>query len=70
MDVPIYAKMVKELCVKNIVGEARDPPTMHIMRELSDLILGNNVPTKYEDPSNPIVITTIGQMILPNTFID
>lgn len=33
----------------------KNSPTIHIVGTLSDLLLGGEIPTKYEDPRNPIV---------------
>ena len=68
-DFPIYSKTVKELCIKNLGRKPQDPSTMYVIGKLYDLILGNNVPTKFEDPGNPTVNLTIGGMILPNILL-
>lgn len=59
-DVPIYAKIVKELCGKCPDGKPRYPPIMHVIGKVFELILGNDVPTKYEDLWNSSVTIHIG----------
>lgn len=43
---------------------------MYVIGKLSELILGNDVVTKYEDPRNPTVTIHIGGVSLPNTLIE
>jgi hypothetical protein len=40
-DIPIYAKMIKELCGRTTIMKIKDPSsTIHVVGALSDLILG------------------------------
>ena len=67
---PIYAKIIKELCVKNPVRKAKTSPTIHVVGSLSDIFLGGETPIKYEDPGNPIVTVQIYGRSFPNTLVD
>jgi hypothetical protein len=59
-DIPIYAKMIKELCGRKPVKKIKDPSsTVCMVGALSDLILGRQEPVKYVDPGNPIVTVQI-----------
>lgn len=58
-DIPIYAKTIKELCVKKPTRKATTSPTIDVVGILSDLRLGGESPIKYEDPGNPIVTVQI-----------
>lgn len=69
-DIPIYAKTIKELCVKNLMRKVRDPPTSHAVGTFSDLLLAGETMIKYEDLGNPIVIVQIYGLSFPNTLVD
>ena len=38
-DIPIYIKVVKELCIKKPGRKQKDPPTVHLIGEISEYIL-------------------------------
>ena len=54
-DVPIYARTVRDLCTKKPGRKPRDPPTVHVIGNLSALIIGKNPVTKFDDLGNPTV---------------
>ena len=58
-DIPIYAKTIKELCIKKPKRRTKTNPTVQIVGTLSDLLSGMETPVKYEDPGNPIVTVKI-----------
>ena len=58
--VPIYAKTVRDLCIRRPERKPRDPLTVHVVGDLSKLILGKTPPIKYGDPGNPKVTVKIG----------
>jgi len=37
-DIPIYSKVVKELCIKKPRRKQKDPPTVHLIGEISEYI--------------------------------
>lgn len=49
---PIYAKMVWELRLKKLGRNHRDRPTIHILGNMFDLILGRVTQIKYDDIEN------------------
>ena len=59
-DVPIYARTVRDLCTKKPRKKHRDPPTVHVIGKLSELIMGKTLLAKYDDPANPTVTVQIG----------
>ena len=69
-DVPIYAKTVQDLCVRKPGRKPRDPPTIHVLGKISQLIMGKALLAKYDDPWNPTVIVHIGDTQIPNVFVD
>ena len=60
-DVPIYARTIWYLCTKKPGRKPRDPPTVHVIGNLSTLITTKAPVTKYDDPGNPTVIVQVGQ---------
>jgi hypothetical protein len=59
-DIPIYAKMIKELCGRKPVRKIKKPSsTVCVVGALSDLILGRQELVKYADSGNPIVTVQI-----------
>lgn len=49
-DIPIYAKPIKELCIKKPKRRTTTNPTVQIVGTLSELLSGMETPVKYEDP--------------------
>lgn len=39
-DIPIYAKTIKELCVRKPMRKVNTSPTIHVVGTLSNLLLG------------------------------
>ena len=54
-DVPIYSKMVRELCLKKHGRKQKDPPTIHVIGQLSDYISDHPLLPKFANPGNPVV---------------
>ena len=57
---PIYAKIVRDLCVIKPGRKPKDPPTVHVIGKLFELIMGKTLLDKYDDPRNPTVTVQIG----------
>lgn len=58
------------MCDKKPRIKPKDPPIVHVSGTLSDLILGKQVPVKYDDPGNPIISIQIQGHNFPNTLVD
>ena len=58
-DVPIYAKTIRDLVVKKLGRKPKYPPTVHVVGQLSELIMGKVPLDKYSDPGNPTIIVCI-----------
>ena len=43
---------------------------MHVVGDLSELMLGKTPPIKYGDPGNPTVTVKIGQTYIPHVLVD
>ena len=68
-DVPIYSSTVQDLCVRKPGRKPRDPPIVHVLGKLSDLIIGKIPLAKYNDPGNPTVTIQIGDTQVPNVLV-
>ena len=68
--VPIYNKLIKEKCFKHPRRRKRDAPTINVIGQLYDLMLGQVICAKYLDPRSPIVDVHINDTIVPHTLID
>ena len=69
-DVPIYARTVRDLCIRKPGRKPRDPPTVHVIGKLSALIMGKTLLAKYEDPGNPSITVQIRHTQMPNLLVD
>lgn len=69
-DITINAKTIKELYKRKHVRKPKDPPTIHVIGKLVDLMLGKTILPKYEDPGNPVVTVLINNVSIPNTLVD
>eukprot|EP00253_Pinus_taeda_P021442 PITA_21442 len=69
-EVPIYAKKVRDLCIKKPGRKPKDPATIHVMGKLFELMYALPLLTKYNDLGNPIVTVYINYQPTTNTLID
>ena len=69
-DIPIYSKVIKDLCIKRPGRKKKDPVSVNVIGELSDHISGTPKISKYDDPGNPIVTVVIDKVSIGNTLID
>jgi hypothetical protein len=67
-DIPIYAKIIRDLCIKKLGRKKKEPPLVQVVGQLSEFI--SEMPYKYNDPGNPIVTVEINFISLPNKLID
>ena len=69
-EVPIYAKTMRDLCVKIHGRKLKDPATIYVMVKFSDLMIDQPLLTKYNDPGNPTMTFHIDNNPITNTFFD
>ena len=69
-DVPIYAKTLREYCAKKPKKKSRDPLTIHVMRKLSNFMMGRSIPVKYGDPGNPVLTVHINGVEIPKVLVE
>jgi len=67
--IPIYTKTVRDLCLKKPGRKRKDPQTVHILGNLTDIMLGNITVSKYTDPGSPVVDVKINGSLIKNTLI-
>jgi hypothetical protein len=67
-DIPIYAKIIRDIFLKKLGRKKKEPTLVQVVGQLSEFI--SEMPYKYNDPGNPIVIVEINGISLPNTLID
>ncbi len=60
-DVPIYARTIRDICIKKPGRKAKDPLTVHVMGDLAALMSGKTPPVKYDDPGHPTVTLQVGK---------
>jgi hypothetical protein len=69
-DVPIYARTMRDICIKKPGRKTKDPLTVHVMGNLSALMTGKTPPVKYGDPGHPTVTVQVGKTIIPRVLVD
>ena len=69
-DIPIYAKAIRDVCVKKPGRKPKDPPTVYVMGRLLELLSEKTPLVKYGDPGNPTVIVQIDLVSISNTLLD
>ena len=69
-DVPIYARIVRDICIKKPGRKAEDPLTVHVMGELTALMTKKDPPVKYGDPGHPTVTVQVGKTFVSKVLVD
>lgn len=69
-DIAIYTKTVRDLCLKKLSGNRKDPQTVHVLGNLADIMLGNITVPKYTDFGSPVVDVKINGTIIKNNLIN
>ena len=69
-DVPIYSKMIKELCLKKIGRKQKYPLAIHVVGQLSDYISDHPPLPKFANLGNPILTISIYNVSIGNSLID
>jgi len=68
--VPIYNRLIKEKCFRHPRRHKRDAPTINVIGQLFDLMLGQVICPKYQDPRSLVVDVHINGTMIPHTLID
>jgi hypothetical protein len=67
-DVPIYARTMRDICVKKHGRKTKD--LVHVMGDLSALMSSKVPLLKYGVPDHPTVSVQIGKTIIPQFLVD
>ena len=67
---PIYAKTIRDLCVRKPGRNPRDPPIVHVIGYLSELIMGKTLLAKYDYLGKPTITVHIGNTQILNVLVD
>ena len=62
--------MIKEKCFRHPGKHKRDAPTINVIGQLFNLMLGQVICPKYLDPGSPVVDVHINGTVIPHTLID
>lgn len=69
-DIPIYAKKIKELCIKKIIINRKGIQNFQLMGKIAKILMGKTTNSKYLDLGRPILKIHISNIAVPNTLID
>lgn len=69
-DVPIDNNKMKELCLKKLSRKKKDPPIVHVVGQITYIVLGRIIVPKYMNPNNHVVNVNINRILIPNTLIE
>jgi len=69
-DVPIYARTIRDICIKKPGRKAKDPLTVHVMGELTALMTEKDPPVKYGDPGHPTTTVHVGKTFVSKVLVD
>ena len=69
-DIPIYNKVIKELCIKHPRKKQKDTPTIHVIGEMSECMTDQYRIAKYTNPGAPVVNVIVNNTTIYNTLID
>ena len=69
-DIPIYSKVIKELCIKHPWKKQKDPLTIHVIGEMSEYTTDQSQIAKYMNPGALVVTVVINNTAIGNTLID
>ena len=58
-DIPIYSKVIKEICIKRLGNNQKDPLTIHVIGEMSECMTGQSRIAKYTNPGTALVTVII-----------
>ena len=69
-DIPIYSKVIKELCIKLPGKKQKVPLTIHFIGEMSQCMTYQSQIAKYTNLGSPVVTVIINNTTIENTLIN
>ncbi|KAI3752666.1 hypothetical protein L2E82_24701 [Cichorium intybus] len=68
-DAPEDTRILQEMCERNGKSKVPTPNTVRLTVKASEALLGT-LPKKEKDPGSPFITTTVGDVVIRNTFLD
>ena len=68
-DIPIYSKVIKELCIKKPGKKQKIPPTIHVIGEMSECMTNQSRIAKYTNLGSPVVTVIVNNISIENTHL-
>ena len=59
---PFKNKALKGACIKKSRRKKKDTPTVHVLGQISNLMLSKTLMSKYSDPGSPMVTIHINEI--------
>jgi len=69
-EIPIYAKTIKDLYIKNLGKKRAKPCTIPFVGRVVELMTRCAQFEKYFDLRNPVIFVQIGDILIPNVLVD
>ena len=69
-DIPIYSKVIKDLCIKHPGKKQKDPLKIHVIGEMSESMIDQSRIANYTNPGAPVVTVIINNTAIENTLIN
>ena len=69
-DIPVYSKVIKEICIKHPRKKKRDPLAILVIREMTECMIGQSRIAKYTNPGSLVVTIIIKNTTIENTLIN
>ena len=69
-DIPIYSKVIKELCIKCPGKKQKDPLTIHVIGEMSECMTDQSWIEKYKNIGAPVMAVIINNTAIENKLIN
>ena len=69
-DIPIYSKVIKELCIKHPRRKQKDPLTIHVIGDMFERMTDQSWIAKYTNLGAPAVTVIVNNTTIENTLID
>ena len=66
-NVPIYSKVINELCIKCLGKKQKDTLTIHVIGEMSECMTDQSRIAKYTNLGAPVVTVIVKNTAIENT---
>ena len=69
-EIPIYSKVIKELCIKHPGKKQKYPLTIHVIGEMSECMINQSRIAKHTNQGAPVVAMIVNNTAIENTLIN